>query len=173
MPLEVPAQVHNLPYSHNEVQVAPGTNWDFARSALVTEIAPLPDPVPVIAPIVSAPAAAIAPVVVEDGVPAGTPSLTLLFSNNNAVVGKAHRDELRALPKTHPWTVIAHADKTETDPLRFAKARARAVTTLLRDSGHKVTFVKASTVALPEPGAVMPVFKNRSVDVYATPLKGD
>jgi hypothetical protein len=169
MPLEVPAHVQNAPYTRNDVVVSPGTNWDFSRSAIPTDIVQIPDPEPVKAAVTTPPVAApVAPR--EEGIPDTTAALTLLFANNNAVIAKAHRAELRALPKTPTWIVIAHADKTEADPIRFAKARARAVTTVLRTSGHKVSFVRAVPAAGDASGEVS---KNRSVAVYPAPAQGD
>lgn len=171
MSLEVPAQVQNSPYAHNEVQVQGGTNWDFARTAIVTDIVQLPDPQPIPAPAVVA--IAVAPAAVEEGVPAGPPSLTLLYANHNAVVSRAHRAQISALPKTQGWVVVAHADRSESDALRFAKARARAVTILLRSSGHEVSSIKASIAPLPSAGAVVSVANNRSVSIYPVPFKAD
>jgi hypothetical protein len=173
MTLEVPAQVQNAPYAHNEIQVQGGTNWDFSRTAIVTDIVQLPDPKPVPAAIVPVAAAPSAVASAEEGVPSGAPALTLLYANHNAVVSHLHRAQIVALPKTQAWVVVAHADRSESDALRFAKARARAVTTLLRSSGHEVSRIKASIAPLPIAGAVVSVANNRSVSIYPIPFKAD
>jgi len=173
MALEVPAHVQNSAYAHDAIQVQGGTNWDFARTAIVTDIVQLPDPTPTPTPAITPVAEAPAAPVVEEGVPSGAPAMTLLYANHNAVVSRAHRAEIIALPKGQAWVVVAHADRSESDALRFAKARARAVTTLLRTSGHEVSSIKASIAPLPSAGNIVSVANNRSVSIYRMPLKAD
>ena len=168
MPVEVPAQIYYVPHVENQVQVAPGTNWDFSRTALQTPIVGLPDPEPVYvaAPVVAAPVVVPVRYQPADGVPAGDPALSLSFNANDAIVAKARQQALRALPTDTAWVVVAHADETEVHADRVSRARARAVTSLLRQSGHRVVVSKSLGADRPVVGPEAAAPANRTVDVY-------
>lgn len=171
IPIVVPAQVHDVPRVVNQVQIVPGTNWDFSRTAQVTPITPLPDPEPTVAPApAAAPATppALAPYQVADGIPDAPPDLQLGFSANSAALPKAKRQLLAKLPKDRAWLVVAYPQAGDADAVRVCKARARVVAALLRASGHQVTGIKA--LALDKSFSNEALIKVQSVQLFALPV---
>lgn len=178
LPIQVPAEIHYAPQVVNHVKVAPGTNWDFSRSAIVTPIMPLASPKPVIpqssspAPVkAAAPVATAAPPLAPyqqlTGIPHTKPIFAMHFYANSAAVSPHVRYELRRLPKDKALIVAAYPQHGDLAPERVSKARARVVTAILRSSGHQVSEIKAlgrHTVA--ESAALL---KHDSVEVFLTP----
>jgi outer membrane protein OmpA-like peptidoglycan-associated protein len=160
MPIDVPAHVEYAHYVENHVQVKAGNNWDFSRTAIVTPIVVMPEPV-------VQPSAVPAPrFQAEDGLPSGEPLTAVHFTDEGVTLLPAHRKALLALDKNARLFVAAHADAKESDANRLSRIRAKAVTTFLRSKGYTVETVKAFGSSRPiTEGAAE---ENRAVVVYAT-----
>jgi len=169
MPVEIPHQIINPPSIQRNVQVSGGTNWDLSRTAVQTPIRQLPDPEPIrVAPAHDENWASFSEVLpsysAADNIPAGVPSI-FTFAGKNVSVSKAATKALKALPKSHAYVVVGHADSQERSPSTLSWSRAKNVAAALKRSGHKVTVVKG--FGAERPASTVEHAPNRRVEVYS------
>ncbi len=163
---EVPAQVRHMDHVQNGVRVVGGTNWDLARSAVATPIAPMPDPQPLRPAGVSEEVLAVTPYQVKHKMPGSAPHTTVRFALNSALVPVDGQKALRAVPKGVAVVVAGHADPSEKSSESVARKRADAVAAYLKKQGKRVETVRAFGDELPLTASPFKAQVNRRVEVY-------
>ena len=147
--VDVPLYIVSQPAIERHVQVSGGTNWDLSRSAVQTPSKLMPEPVQTfVAPINNEDWTDLSnfdtPTMykVSDNVPKSTPKY-INFTRKESSLSKESIKSLISESKKQAYVVIGHAGENEGSPLTLSWARANAVAKVLRQSGHKVTEVKA------------------------------
>lgn len=160
MPLDVPAHVQHAAHVENNVQVQPGSNWDFSRTARVTPIVPESEQAQR-----PAPAAGDSRYESRDAMPEGAPLAIAQFGDEGILIGGADQQALLEL-SPQSLIVAAHSDAGESDARRLSNVRAAAIASLLRSHGHTVVAVKS--FGSERPAAEGGAHNNRIVAVFAT-----
>jgi len=132
---------HEVPYhqvhqSHiaNGVSVVGGTNWDLARTAVVTPITQYARPAP--APQAVLDIAQDLAYQAQIGLPVDASALEMTFKPGQRSLTKPQRDGLAVIPKGYQAIVAAYATKQEGKAV--ATARAQQVANELRRRGVTV-----------------------------------
>lgn len=171
MQAEVPGYVQYETRVSNSVQVSGGSNWDLARGAVATPIAPLADPQPV------KPATADCPCTLEavrkrtqyepqHHMPQFAADVMLTFSKNSVLLSSTSQKALKAIPRRRTVIVAGHADVREKHPLQVARKRAEAVAQRLAKRGVDVVTIRSFGVELPLTELADKANSNRRVEVF-------